>query len=411
MKSILILLYDYYPTPSANTYCTDNIFNAFIEEGYELYIITTKSQLRQKSITSLEKKITIVRRFILIDYINRIAHKLKFKLLKSFLLKIIRVLSSNKIDGYTGYYNSKSNFKKTYKLMKKKKIDKIISFSFPFATHQLAYNLKSRDKSIKWISYEFDPFAYNYTLNSQLLDARKKLEIETFIKSDLIISTLGIIDKNTQEDFRKEYLNKNIEFALPNLSIKEYARNKTYNAKIKMAYLGVFYEGIRTPKRLFDILNSKNIEDIEVHLYGDYNPSVYKDLLIPQNVHIHGKITKQQAHDVIVNSDILINFGNIMTNQFPSKMFEYMSYGKPILNFYYSLTETEKKYSDKYKNILNLSNYSEDSRDLELLIEFCRKNKNYTIEASLLKERLSEYTSNVVVTNIIKQVKKYFEDI
>jgi hypothetical protein len=54
----------------------------------------------------------------------------------------------------------------------------------------------------------------------------------------------------------------------------------------------------------------------------------------PNNIINHGYIESDTALEKIVQGDILLSIGNTDISLIPSKIYEYMSTGKPIIHFY-----------------------------------------------------------------------------
>ena len=57
----------------------------------------------------------------------------------------------------------------------------------------------------------------------------------------------------------------------------------------------------------------------------------YSDF-INEHVTIVGKVTKEKALQYLWQADVLVNIGNRVENMLPSKVLEYISTGKPVLN-------------------------------------------------------------------------------
>ena len=64
----------------------------------------------------------------------------------------------------------------------------------------------------------------------------------------------------------------------------------------------------------------------------------------------HGWVSKEEANAFVDQFDVLVNVNNTITNQLPSKLFEYISTGKPILNLCKSEDCLSKPYMAKYEN-------------------------------------------------------------
>ena len=73
-----------------------------------------------------------------------------------------------------------------------------------------------------------------------------------------------------------------------------------------------------------------------------------------QRLTIAGQVPPQQARSAMAGADMLINLGNTVTNQLPSKIFEYFSSGKPILNLCANPSDPALRYFARYPLALTL---------------------------------------------------------
>ena len=110
-------------------------------------------------------------------------------------------------------------------------------------------------------------------------------------------------------------------------------RQKKKDGSIICAFVGNLYSAIRSPEytiRLFAELADANIE---LHFVGGGTGMEDRHNL-PDNVKIYDSVTNDMAVETMLDADVLVNIGNTVTNQLPSKLFEYISLGKPILNIF-----------------------------------------------------------------------------
>lgn len=105
------------------------------------------------------------------------------------------------------------------------------------------------------------------------------------------------------------------------------------SGKLNCAYVGQLYPDIRSPKFLFDLFRQWEGTDIVLHVIGNtelqaqqYGPE------LPSNVILHGIVSPREAEQYMQAADILVNLGNTVPNQLPSKLISYLACGKPILN-------------------------------------------------------------------------------
>lgn len=74
---------------------------------------------------------------------------------------------------------------------------------------------------------------------------------------------------------------------------------------------------------------------------------------------------------MISSADFLINFGNNNTHMTPCKIFEYMSYGKPIISVSPIKDEPSSRYLEKYPLSLIIKEYENNvADDIEKLKNF-----------------------------------------
>jgi TPP-dependent 2-oxoacid decarboxylase len=68
------------------------------------------------------------------------------------------------------------------------------------------------------------------------------------------------------------------------------------------------------------------------------------------SVHIvnHGRVSKSEADAAVRSADILVNIGEAKGKQVSSKIFEYMSTGKPIIHLAYVEDDAVSKILEKY---------------------------------------------------------------
>jgi hypothetical protein len=100
----------------------------------------------------------------------------------------------------------------------------------------------------------------------------------------------------------------------------------------------------------------------------------YREIL-KSKVQIHGFVDSDELVKCIWGSDILINIGNTVVNQVPSKLYEYIAYGKPIINFYQNLEDISIAHMEKYSLCLNVP-YSDDDEFICNITQWCQRHKD-----------------------------------
>lgn len=403
-NNILIIIYDYYPNPSANTLCVQKIINELVNNNYNIHVLCVKSNLKSKGLEIINN-ITVHRIFNMYDYFNRkILSLTKFSIIKRIIHKIFRIFFYFNIEGYLSKFYNFKTFKYACKIIDNNKVNKLITVSLPFITHKLGMKLKLKYKNIDWTAYELDPFTYNYILENKMRNKRSKVEIDTYKLTNRIISTDGIDDENTKYGFRQLYKDKTYSLPLPNLEINLNSGNYNFNVnKINLIYTGNFYGRFRNPEPLLRILEYINDDRLVFHIFGDgAENSVLKFKNISHNIILHERVDKKCCENIINSADLLINFGNDIPNQTPSKVFEYMGTGKPIINFYFDNNDTSLRYLKLYPLCLNIKNNQNLDNNLkDIFLLFCENNKNSRISRNELLKTLENILSINVCNNFM----------
>ena len=163
-------------------------------------------------------------------------------------------------------------------------------------------------------------------------------EKELFAKFDKII-IMECHKEHYYTDAYKEFFQKYAVVNFPLLTrpvIK--ASKKEEKSKTRLVYAGTLYKQLRNPEFLLNILVelSKKIEMEAVFLGG----GDCEDLLNKAERDSNGvvKYLGMQPHDTaiqyIASADVLLSIGNVESPMAPSKIYEYMATGKPIIHVY-----------------------------------------------------------------------------
>lgn len=281
------------------------------------------------------------------------------------------------------------------------KYDIIISHSHPFAAHAIAKDLMKCKIAKKWYAICWDPFVYNKTDSIKEIPKRKKNAQKILNYANGVFMLDGIMQENVQNSYFPLYQKKTKMIVLPLLKNNCVLHNEV-SKRVILTFAGAFYSAIRRPDEMLQILASLPKSYI-VQLLGNGCRGVIqeKSVLFKECKLIdRGMVNHKECLESIRNSNILINVGNKVTNQLPSKVFEYISFGKPIINIYYNENDLGLKYFRKYPLCFNISANNYDDKDIKALVRFCEENKNKSLTYDQATVNLKECRAENVLNDI-----------
>ena len=115
------------------------------------------------------------------------------------------------------------------------------------------------------------------------------------------------------------------------------------------------------------------------------------------NITVSGPIDRDILMKEYEEADCLLNIGNTMVDQMPSKIFEYMSYGKPIISTYRIENDTSKEIVEKYPAALCIDERTENFDNVAKQIEIFLSRKSPNIDFNILKNIYPEYLPETFV--------------
>ncbi len=306
-----------------------------------------------------------------------------------------RVIKSAFIDIPT-----KNSFYKALKRIKADRYDYIISISGRYDATAAVYKYCKRYNT-PFILYQVDPCRTNKVLLPESMKNREKFEFDLFNLAKCVFTTSIIFDE--YKDFEK-YQQKMmvIEFPLIVPKVEKYEHNNP----LRFIFLGSFYQGVRDPKATIDLITPLLVKNEAVLEFVGTDSSILTKEQKELSIICHGKKTIEECLSYMKQADVLVNVGNRIDNQVPSKIFDYISLGKPILNVYVNDNDPTLKYLDKYT--LALSIKEEDVKKTEakeLLISFLNNLDNQIVDENNITSIFEECTPQYCVQQIERVLK------
>ena len=245
----------------------------------------------------------------------------------------------------------------------------------------IAAIIANEPQNAKVVAYQVDPCSTNWTITQAEKKLLENFEKEMYKKADAII-TMPVIYKDIQQLITEDIKDKFYPMELPLIvepKLENEERNE--NKKLKCVFSGLIYGGIRDPLytlKLFEKL--VELEDVELHLVGvtkEELPDEFRD----SKIVCYGRVLADEAQKIMNSADVLVNIGNLMNNQLPSKIFDYISLGKPIVNVCKNRDCPTLPYMEKYPLSLNLfEEYELLELQKEQLTQFLADSKGNRLE-------------------------------
>lgn len=238
------------------------------------------------------------------------------------------------------------------------KYDVLISASPCFSAHRAGLRIKQANPGVQWFAYLADPFVGNpfHKVNPLVHYLNQRLERRIFAAADYVVANTDAVEAMWRQGY-PEFSSK--FFNLPNgFDFSERADALPIPADRAVPVLlhaGGLYGG-RFPKLLLESLDrlSKagklSSSDIQVRLVGSIDPvsvncpELLASMVERKFVFLDGTFSRQEALRRTGEADylLLVDLNEKNTKfQVPSKLFDYLRIGRPILCYTPRGSETE----------------------------------------------------------------------
>ena len=192
------------------------------------------------------------------------------------------------------------------------------------------------------------------------------------------------------------------------ITLKEQTNYPSDSDKIELIYAGRFYNKIRSPEKMLEILSNLP-KEFRINLYSHGCDEIVKqkqELFTNCELVTHNEVSHAECVKTIGESDILINLGNTIANQMPSKVLEYMGFGKPIINFYQNQDDMGLKMFNNYPLSFNLDLNNYTQTDIDNLVEFCKTHCKTILDYDTATKNLTEYKTETICDKILTEILK-----
>lgn len=284
----------------------------------------------------------------------------------------------------------KSNINDVLKNIEKFRIKNVIIVIYPFSSFFFVKKIKEKFPNVNLILDIGDPL---YSNSAREKDGKNdyyfQLENTALSFADSIIVTNNGT-KQFYQDSHKVASNKisiipqGVNLKLIKNSIQK--GSEISNNHVSLIYSGIFYKKLRSPEELF--LAVRNKPGIELDIYGS---SYKRDF---SNIHFRSRMEQKNLFIKMFNSKVLVFIDNAFGFQTSGKIYELLSFKKPIL-FIFSNPQSEVlALVKRFKNVYICENKQNDiAKTLKMIIDQSawNLNVNYNINSFSWMARAEQY--------------------
>lgn len=295
------------------------------------------------------------------------------------------------------------------KLLDSKDYDYVFSVALAFEVNFLAHQaLKGR--KCKWFPMSYDPYAFNPHITEEQKQEYIRREVETLQDATKIFFLT---------EFSDDYVGSPIEdkivyFNLPCIRPINPDRTKRViefdDSYINCVFLGDFYFGNENTDFIFRLFE-KVERRAKIRLYTIGSVCDYRETVnlwqekLGDGYICHERISQEEAHNAMLDCDVLVSMGHDSANMCPSKAIDFASSGKPILHIQKIENCCAKKYLERYPDKCFIYQNEEltDQR-VNGVAQFILEAKvKKIIPFDTVKELYSDFTMEALIEKILKE--------
>lgn len=402
MKKILLLTDKYFPRPYANAICAQEIIRELNKDGYIIDILAYKdfdgnpSKFEGNNIYYIEPDLRTKLFYYADTYKNTQKGKIVYWIAN--LLSKVKGTILLPWQPFFSFLFPQRIYKKICLLQKQNNYDAIIAIMKPLDTNLAACRFKSEYRDLPYIVY--------------CVDTLKKAFIEKYIgkgfadgfmweKKILKHCDAFFYMQSRRDDYSlpryDSYRDKLIEADMPRFNVKDLSKIQKYDFEEEgehWVYAGSIGGVHYNPEKLIEIF--KQISNNPKRILHLYTRGTASDRIAARakkegiNIRVHGYVDLATLERIMATADVIVSLKT--SNQISAKIFECISYGKPIVHFSGHVDDPDIYYLKKYylckiiktykanisKEILELENFLENVKgrklDMEILKQIYRKN-------------------------------------
>ena len=388
MKKILIVVLE---EDSATGICVKNVVKCLSDKKYSIDVLSVGLKEKDEIINDRIRIMHISPKFaIKLKEMRAIRKNRKIISISAMLYKMQVAITSLVMWPWNAPFFTVKLFSKMKMLHKEQNYAIIIPVYTQVDPIIAGYWMKRKYSEILYVPYFLDALSGGPT--PRLLSTEQKIKKGLKWEKKLLSNADRIVVMQSSAEHHKRYSSEmayysnmrflDIPMLLEPKKIDNFNEKKENANKIILTYLGSMPLSIRNPYYALNLL--REFDNIEVRFIGNMPDSEeYRRFCTSiKQVKLISSIPHENISQYIYETDILINIGNNIAEMVPSKIFEYMSYGKPILSFSPNLNDPSIEYLKRYPNACIINESNNRSQNKNIISEFlnCATKRSVSFE-------------------------------
>ena len=292
----------------------------------------------------------------------------------------------------------------------------IVPLVFPFEAALAALEFNRQHPETPVMPYIFDDFVDSGSLHTSrwagAIKRRSHLQLERkLLERSQHVIAMRPLQRHFELHYPADLTGKVTYLEHPLLNEIPAKDCQNDQGKIQLCFTGSLIRNVREPDYLLRLLSAiKTSNPVVANFYVMGNAAVkvvtrkYKTPTV--SVINHGRVSKREADDAVASADILLNLGENTGRQISSKIFEYISAGKPIVHLAFSDCDEVVRIVDKYPLSLCLKAddryFIDNARKLSEFIELNWKKRVSWSEVADIYPQALPSTTAAIFENLLK---------
>ncbi len=284
-------------------------------------------------------------------------------------------------------------YRRGLKICKTHGIHAVIPIYTQIDTLIAAKRIKAKLPEIKYIPYFLDALSGGYgpKVFSREWTERRGLKWEARLlpTADSIIMMRSVLPHYQKHKDNITYFDKIHFLDLPLFRPGAgESGEQTAADTVELLFVGSIPAHIRDPKYFIELFESIPGDDLRLTIIGSSTCESYLSEAAKKDSRIRlvGRVDHESALAAMAGADILVNFGNNDPGMTPSKIFEYMSLGKPIISTAPIPDEPSLAYLEKYPCRYVVDQSKPAGEHMAPLERFIRESRGKKVAADSLAE-------------------------